>query len=190
MLINHKCSKCGLTQLVKMEQQYVYKNNRSSKIYRDHLQRRLVGNQCHGCRNKQVRFHNNKRDRRDSKNPRVIRELWAVDRAKKRLEDCGFKVEEGHGRGPDLYCYLGSDLFDRPILTMTVEVKAICRNNATYGWTIGEVKKCRRKDDLLAIILPNGYAHTLLMADYINAQPRSDIRRLTEVVKKYGTAKI
>lgn len=93
----------------------------------------------------------------------------------------GFSVEVGHGAGPDLFCEAGN-------LSYTVEVKKAGLNSRR--WRVGNVKPARKKDDLVAIVLPNGRVYIDSMEHHLDAcTPRDGSRSVTRIVKEFGLDK-
>ena len=103
---------------------------------------------------------------------------WSVDRARAELQRLGFQVavpacptEEG----PDLL------LAAIPkIGTATVEVKLAGLSKCAKGkaWRVNRVGKLRQKDDLIAIVFPNGHVHLDAMRDHLKLCNKSGDRYL------------
>lgn len=98
--------------------------------------------------------------------------------AKTIFESLGFSVERGYGRGPDLYCKIGT-------MQWTVEVKTA--SYAARSWRVGRVVPMRKNDDLVAMVLPNGRVYIDEMQCHLSKCMKGGPRTITDIVEKFGT---
>jgi hypothetical protein len=178
--ITKSCKKCGKEESLTHDKTYKYPSA-TIHVWRDHRGRYWNGNHCHACSLSRSRKHMGFGARGSSKNPKSTATKVAVRaerRAAKFFESLGFKVEIGHGAGPDLFCDLGP-------WTYTVEVKLAGKNGSR--WRVGRVMEARKRDDLVAMVLPNGRVYIDSMEHHLSkCVPSDGTRSIWPIVKEFG----
>lgn len=140
-------------------------------------QKSFVSNKCFECRQNSLRKNQGRVRRGDSTKPQTVAAVGAEKIAQKRFEDLGFSVKRVEVIGPDLTCKLGD-------WTYTVEVK-----RATYkgrSWKVAHVRPNRKKDDLIAMVLPNGYVYIDSMENHLSKCTKYGSRAISGIVKEFG----
>lgn len=144
-----KCKICGkedVAYFFKLSEWWRNGTHFRQKIFKDSRGRWWYGKRCHSCTMKKIREKRGTKPRVESSHPMIVaavrRELLAAEKFKR----LGFKVDIGHGAGPDLYCDIGS-------FSWTVEVK---HAKHLFGiWYVERIRESRKSDDLVAIVLPD-----------------------------------
>ena len=103
---------------------------------------------------------------------------WAVDRARRFLQDLGFSIEPPKGvcvQGPDLFGYRGGGA------TVYFEVKLAMKNGR--GWRVNRVT--RKEDDYICIVFPCGHVQIESMKDHLRLCAPSGDRWITAMARVY-----
>lgn len=178
--ISKRCVKCGKEEFLTYDKTYKYKSA-TIHIYRDYRGRYWNGNHCHSCSLSRSRKRMGFGKRGSNNSPKTTATSEAVRCEKiaaKFFESLGFKVEIGHGAGPDLFCDLGP-------WTYTVEVKKVNKN--VSRWRVGRVTPARKKDDLVAMVMPNDRVYIDSMKNHLKNCVQSDgTRSIGPLVKEFG----
>lgn len=132
---------------------------------------------CPDCKLDQNRRVSGKRARDGSPHAHVQAAVNAEKIAQKRFQDLGFDVERVSCHGPDLVCKLGEWVYK-------VEVKRATKTKT--GWVCGWVTPKRKNDDLIAIVMPNGYVYIDDMQMHNDSCDKSGKKTITKLVKKIG----
>lgn len=185
-IISKTCCKCNKKEEVRLCK--VVEKNYGDRIkankhyyYRNANLEMWQGNVCYSCCIKSQRLRKGHSDRGESKKKRVIVAVESESAAAKRFSGLGFEVKKGKAKGVDLYCTIKD-------VTWAVEVKRAVFNSGS--WRVGEVCKNRKGDDLVAIVLPNGYVYIDTMKIHLSKCHKHGTRTVTDIVKQYGTAKL
>lgn len=176
------CVKCGKKEFLTHHKTYIY---RSATIhcFRDSRGRYWNGNHCHACSLDRARKKMGHGARGSKKNPKKTSTLEAVRCEKiaaKFFRKLGFKVEEMHGAGPDLFCDMGD-------FSWKVEVKKAHINSRR--WRTSRVTPARQSDDLVAIVMPNGRVYLDSMRHHLSKCEKYGTRTITPIVKEFGLDK-
>lgn len=176
-----KTFKCGHTEMIGLLDFMVQKDGRIIDIYTDERgRRRRVMAKCYDCYMAGVRAKRGTKPRLESQKPNIVSAIRAEKAAAKFFEEKGFHVQHGHGAGPDLIIDNG---VDEP---QTVEVKQPFK--CTRCWQVPRVRESRRYDDLIAIVMPNGFVHVEDMAEYMKGCNRYGSKNVTALVREIGLA--
>lgn len=138
---------------------------------------------CRECQTKKSRERRGKKTRDETSSPFVLKALRAEITAEKRFLALGFFVERTKMHGPDLTCKMNS-------LSYTVEVKKANqlwhKCGRSGGWRVGPVTPKRRGDDLVAMVLPNGYVYIDSMENHLRNCSNSGARAISKIVNEFG----
>jgi hypothetical protein len=144
------------------------------------LEKRMRGKTCHDCKRGLMRIRKGHQHRNLSINPQTKTAVDSEKAAERRFSDLGFKVKRTEHTGPDLICSMG-------LFTWTVEVKRAFKHNKNRNsWRVQHVTPNRKKDDLLAIVLPNGYVYIDSMENHLKNCKSHGFRTVTPIVKEFG----
>lgn len=179
--MKHICRSCSRIDDVRFVKMYKYKRKNTIakvRVYRDSLGKKIYDSECFICYQKRYRKNLGHTSRDESKKPNIVSAVRSEKIAQKRFEDLGFTVERTVWAGPDLICRIGK-------LVWTVEVKRAALNG--QRWRTHIVCKNRRKDDLIAIVLPNNYVYIESMKNHLkHCVPSDGTRAVWPIVKEFG----
>lgn len=107
---------------------------------------------------------------------------WAVDRARCELQRLGFQVEVPNcptKPGPDLeILHKPGEIYVLPRPSIEVKLASLSKCKRGKAWRVNRVGALRRKDDLIAIVFPNGHVHLDAMKDHLKLCNKSGDRYL------------
>lgn len=111
-----------------------------------------------------------------SRYPHHEKAEWAVDRARRFIQDLGYTVQI-----PNHVCLPGADLcvMMRDRKAAAIEVKLAMWNvgSKAGAWRVNRVT--RKKDQFIAIVFPSGHVHLDSMRDHLKLCNKSGDRYLT-----------
>jgi hypothetical protein len=107
----------------------------------------------------------------------TIKAVNAEKIAQKRFESLGFSVSRVDVFGPDLVCSIGD-------MAWSVEVKSTCKRIGG-GWCVSRVAPLRRGDDLVALVLPNGYTYIDSMKNHLGMCSKDGMRSISKIVREF-----
>jgi hypothetical protein len=173
-----KCRECGI------EKTRIRSGLDSANkfIYRDENGYRWNRLQCHACyknyRIKHSRINNIHKDRSEVTDHKNLKGFLAERVVKEFFEKNGYQVVQTSCRGPDL-------VLSKNGVSYTCEVKVATRHMDSDHWFCSPIYPKRRKDDLMAIVLPGDKIHVEPMEAHLLACSISGRRRLTDIIKAY-----
>jgi hypothetical protein len=165
---------------------FLYKGKHRHSVYWENgeynthgYKKKFAAGRCHQCRVLSRRKKRNYGSRQESKNKTVLLSIGYEKAAEKRFADLGFDVERTVMHGPDLICKLGP-------WTYTVEVKGPTKCKRSNSWRVALVRPNRVGDDLMAMVLPNGYVYIDSMKNHLSLCDKKGNRTITSIVKEFG----
>lgn len=174
------CSKCGARADVVELTKYRYANFCGINSYQEASGKKWYGSICQSCRVEFIRKSRGNSSRENSKKPQVVAAVNAEKLAEEKFKSLGMEVTRVDFFGPDLICKLGQ-------FTWTVEVKRA--GFSSRRWRVGRVRKARKGDDLVALVLPNSRVYIDSMENHLKYCERSGTRTITSIVKEFGLDK-
>lgn len=171
-----ECSGCGFSGIFTR----VQRPESSSKLrfYLDHEGRLVYGKKCHACRLAYRRKSRGQVPKFDLKNCSVAKGASSEKIAAERFKKLGFSVLlNDRPRGPDLTCSIGK-------LRWTVEVKTAVLSGNRSSYFVHGVHEKRRKDDLVALVLPSGRVHIDSMESHLKQCNSTGCRTITAIARE------
>jgi hypothetical protein len=137
---------------------------------------------CQPCEIKIYRKSKGQESRERSKKKSVVLAVNAEKIAQKRFENLGFTVKRVDAKGPDLICSMGDNW------AFTVEVKRACFTQGPNEktWFACKVCKDRKKDHLIAYVLPNNYVYVESMKKHLKNTWKHGAKNISAVVREFG----
>lgn len=171
------CSSCGMIEAVIFHKTFQYGKMRIRSFRALASGRIWYGSRCPECINIVARKKRGYTKRAESKRPQTVAAVGAETLAATHFRNLGFEVQQVDCLGPDLKCRIGK-------LEWTVEVKRATRGHRC--WRVALVRPLRQKDDLVAIVLPNGRVYIDSMEHHLSRCTKNGSRAVTEIIKEFG----
>jgi hypothetical protein len=172
------CTTCGIKEEVTLL--YHKKSTTRQKVFLNTNGKKWYAYACPSC------VINRDRKRRGWKprstehwSPTVSKAVWAEELAQKKFESLGMVVDRTKYHGPDLICKIGDWVY-------TVEVKRARKPTRSNTWVCDLVYGERRKDDLIAIVMPNGHVCIDDMNMHLAKCMKNGQRTISKLVKQFG----
>lgn len=177
-----KCSRCSVEKELIFEKTNTYKiRNGKIRSYKIFIPinggRKWKDSICGDCILETKRKSGGFDSRWKSKNREIMAFVESEKKAGEFFRSLGFEVEHTESYGPDLRCKIGD-------IEWTIEVKRCSKSSGS--WRTGKVRVARKKDDLVAIVLPNGRIYVDSMTNHLKQSDVSDRRIVTRIVKEFG----
>lgn len=182
------CSKCHQAKVCVQSGTNTFGEPR----YADERDRAWLWNTCPDCiRARRTAFDRSRgiRSIDECQNPKVAKGRKAERIVEKYLASLGYSnIALTKYTGPDITCSC-----PKSGERVTVEVKSTVREGGS--WRVPKIHPSRRKDDFVAIVLPDDSVMTLAMSTYLSRCGRSDgstcitriiERRLPELFRQYS----